>query len=178
MIPDVRPDVEDKKQESASEMTIPEFHKKLLSVLLVALTGCASQKAMIFLHRPENNGNMNIVQADISVFPSEHDSRKTVIASLLGGDFKGVAVLPGQYVIRVQSDTAWQNGKTNLWVSDWETLDIGSKDKRYFIILPKAEDSAYIGVWELIEVPSPEEWKQGLRKNRQANQGMHPVDYK
>jgi hypothetical protein len=105
---------------------------------------------------------MNIVRSDVVVVPQEGDSmiHGTVLTTLSGGEFRVVSVPSGEYDLRLQSVPAWQNGDTNLWVSDWERITLSAKGKRYFVILPKAEKSTYVGGWELIEVPSPKQWKQ------------------
>mgnify|MGYP001616529841 CR=1 FL=1 len=137
-------------------------------VFAMLSAGCRTQRAEIFVHRPENHGSMNVLGTQLVLIPLVGPAARmsVVTRALVGGQFSDIGCPPGEYDLRVESHSGWDSGTTHVWVSEWQRIRLAKGQRRYFVILPEAKGSEYVGAWDLVEVPTPEEWKIGVQQAR------------
>jgi len=120
-----------------------------LGIALLA-TGTAgaegSSSAQVCFVRHENNGRMNLLRARIY---GSHASREKLLATLVGGSKKCVAIEPGSWSFEARSSHPYtaRAGDPNACKS--ESLSAEVAGTTTIVVVPKSKGSTYSCGWHL-----------------------------
>ena len=115
-----------------------------MTLLILATSAFASDKAQICVSREENEGVLNIR-------PTEITANEKHILWIAGGEKKCFKVNPGQYSIIAQSSDPYDpdDKKSDSWKSKPLIVTVEVDKKVNVAVFPVSKGTTYTGSWEL-----------------------------
>ena len=141
-------------------------------VITMLLFSKTKNTSKIIINREENNGYMNVIQADIIIEKKnkttyniysdyivsdfeileekEKYTRKDI--SLYGGEKIILSITPGEYRLKCITPINRQNNylnKTKDWESEYKYIKLKENSELRLNIYPKTDEGKYLGEWVL-----------------------------
>lgn len=141
-------------------------------VITMLLFSKTKNTSKIIINREENNGYMNVIQADIIIEKKnkstyniysdyivsdfeileekEKYTRKDI--SLYGGEKIILSITPGEYRLKCITPIKRQNNylnKTKDWESEYKYIKLKENSELRLNIYPKTDEGKYLGEWVL-----------------------------